>query len=68
MDVVWLCQKFLYHACAHAIVLINMMATKALQMNFSYCALFDKPPSLQDLKIFGSVGYPYLRHYNHNKL
>lgn len=36
-------------------------------MNSPFFVLFDKHPSLQDLKIFGRALYPYLRHYNSSK-
>lgn len=44
-----------------------MMASKSLQMNSPYFCPYDKHPSLQDLKVYGSAVFPYLRHYNDNK-
>lgn len=43
------------------------MASKSLQMNSPYFYLYDKHPSLQDLKIYGSAAFPYLKHYNDSK-
>lgn len=67
MNAVGLSQEFWYHSCAHAMYLIYRMGCKALQMNSPFFVLFDKYPSLQDLKIFGSAIYPHLRHYNSSK-
>ncbi|KAB2617403.1 hypothetical protein D8674_013272 [Pyrus ussuriensis x Pyrus communis] len=45
----------------------HIMASKSLQMNSPYFCLYDKHPSLQDLKVYGSAMFPYLRHYNDSK-
>lgn len=68
MDAAGLAQEFWYHASAHVVFLINRMPSKTLRMYSPYFALFDKHPNLQELKIFGIAVYPYLRHYNDNKL
>lgn len=36
-------------------------------MSSPFYALYDKHPSLKDLKIFGPIMYPYLKHYNDTK-
>lgn len=36
-------------------------------MNSPYFYLYDKHPSLQDLKVYGSAVFPYLRHYSDSK-
>lgn len=57
-----------YHACPHAAFLINRMSCKTLQMKSPYQVLFGQNPTLQHLKVFGSVVYPLLRPYNDKKL
>ncbi|KAB2600513.1 hypothetical protein D8674_043037 [Pyrus ussuriensis x Pyrus communis] len=68
MNAAGLSQEFWYLSCAHAVYLINRMTSKSLQMNSPYFSLYDKHPSLKDLKIYGSAVFPYLRHYNDSKL
>lgn len=61
-------RAFWYHACAHAIYLINIMPSKSLHIKSPYSVLYHRQPSLGHLKVFGSAVYPYLRPYNNNKL
>ncbi|KAB2606067.1 hypothetical protein D8674_005784 [Pyrus ussuriensis x Pyrus communis] len=68
MHAAGLSQEFWYLSCAHAVYLINRMASKSLQMNSPYFGLYARHPSVKDLKIYGSAVFPYLRHYNDSKL
>ncbi|KAM0982243.1 hypothetical protein ACFX2A_015487 [Malus domestica] len=61
-------QQFWFHACSHAVFLINRMPCQNLEMVSPYVKLFAQSPSLSSLKIFGTAVYPYLRPYNVNKL
>lgn len=63
-----LSQYYWYHASAHAVFLINRMPCKALHMNSFFFALYDKNPVLNDMRIFGSTIFQYLKHDNDNKL
>lgn len=60
--------KFWYHACAYAILLINRMPCKVLNMKSPYQYVFGHNPEVQQFKIFGTVMYPFLRPFNSNKL
>lgn len=63
-----LAPKFWYHACAHATLLINRMPCKVLEMKSPYQCLFGRVPEVNYFKIFGTIVYPFLRHFNANKL
>ncbi|KAM1996404.1 hypothetical protein ACFX15_029356 [Malus domestica] len=60
--------SFWFHACSYATFLINRMPSKVLEMKSPYQVLFDKVPEIQNLKVFGTAVYPFLRPYNSNKL
>ncbi|CAL2270481.1 unnamed protein product [Prunus armeniaca] len=60
--------KFWSHACLHASFLINRMPSKTFGFCSPYQKLFQTPPELQSLRVFGSAVFPYLRPYNDNKL
>lgn len=60
--------EFWYYACAHLVLLINMMAFKSLALESSYKRLYTKQPNLKSIRIFGITVYPWLRPYNNNKL
>lgn len=62
LSVAGLSQEFWFHACAHAVYLINRMPCKSLYMDSPFLALYQKPPILQHLKIFGIVVFPYISH------
>ncbi|KAM2392834.1 hypothetical protein ACFX1X_036261 [Malus domestica] len=44
------------------------MPCKILSLNSPYQILFGVAPRLQELKVFGSAVYPYVKPYNENKL
>ena len=46
---------------------VPLQQNTAPHINSPFYALFDKHPLLEDLKIFGSTIYLYLKHYNDNK-
>ncbi|KAI5343142.1 hypothetical protein L3X38_011018 [Prunus dulcis] len=60
--------QFWYHAVAHAASLINFMPSIALGNQSPFQKLFDKPPPLQHLRVFGTAVYPYIRPFNEHKL
>ncbi|KAM1941073.1 hypothetical protein ACFX13_028698 [Malus domestica] len=60
--------KFWYHACATAVYLINRMPTPVLAMQSPFAKLYNSPPKLDHLKIFGCACYPSLRPYRSHKL
>ncbi|KAI5327490.1 hypothetical protein L3X38_026886 [Prunus dulcis] len=60
--------QFWYHAVAHAAYLINFMPSIALGNQSPFQKLFNKPPPLQHLRVFGTAVYPYIRPFNEHKL
>ncbi|KAM1015935.1 hypothetical protein ACFX2A_046674 [Malus domestica] len=60
--------QFWFHACSHAAFLINRMPCRILNMKSPYQVLIGQEPDVQNLKIFGSAVYPFMRPYNANKL
>lgn len=60
--------QFWFHACSHAAFLINRMPCRILNMQSPYQVLIGQEPDVQNLKIFGSAVYPFIRLYNDNKL
>ncbi|CAL2246117.1 unnamed protein product [Prunus armeniaca] len=56
--------QFWYHAVAHAAYLINFMPSIALGNQSPFQKLFEKPPPLQHIRVFGTVGYKGVICYN----
>lgn len=61
-------RQFWFHAFSHSTFLINKMPCESLSMVSPYAKLFGIDPDILSLRIFGTACYPYLRHYNSNKL
>ncbi|KAM1466210.1 hypothetical protein ACFX2I_031434 [Malus domestica] len=60
-------QIFWYHACSHAVFLINRMPSQTLEFKSPYQLLFGKTPEIHNFKVFGTAIYPLLRPYTVNK-
>ncbi|BBH09514.1 hypothetical protein Prudu_022027 [Prunus dulcis] len=58
--------QFWYHAVAHAAYLINFMPSIALGNQSPFQKLFDKPPPLQHLRVFGTAAPPIVVSISHH--
>lgn len=67
MHTAGLSQSFWFHACAHAVLLINRMPS-VIGHEFSIFCLYNKHHDIAQVKVFGSIVFPYIKPYNHTKI
>jgi hypothetical protein len=61
-------KQFWSYAVIHAAYLINRVSTPLLQSKSPYQLLYNKPPDLHELKVFGSLCYASTLHVHRTKL
>jgi hypothetical protein len=60
--------KFWSYAVVHATFIINRVTTPLLQNKSPYHLLYNHPPNLEHLKVFGSLCYASTLHIHRTKL
>jgi hypothetical protein len=60
--------QFWSFACQHAVFLVNKLPTPVLRDRSPYEVLFKTKPNFDNIKVFGSLCYPWLKPYTKHKL
>ncbi|CAL8157153.1 unnamed protein product [Prunus armeniaca] len=60
--------KFWVHYVSHAVYLISRMPSEVLNHQSPFLKLFGHAPNVQNLRVFVTAVYPYVRCYNVHKL